>query len=135
MIALGVELLMRRAVITQFDNREEPEWPPHPDRVFMSLVAAWGENGEDPKAKSALEWLESLRPPAMRVSMDSAQRSSFTSYVAVNDESSPISKKGKPETPLGSIPFGRSRNGRSFPTVVPADPRIHLVWPEMELAA
>ena len=41
MFALGVEFLMRRAIMTRFDNREEPEWPPHPDRVFMALVAAW----------------------------------------------------------------------------------------------
>jgi CRISPR-associated protein Csb2 len=40
MFALGAELLMGRAIITRWDNREEPEWPPHPDRVFMALVAA-----------------------------------------------------------------------------------------------
>ena len=48
MFALGIELLMRRAVIARWDKREEPEWPPHPDRAFMALVAAWGESGEDP---------------------------------------------------------------------------------------
>ena len=46
MFALGIELLMRRAMMTRWGNREEPEWPPHPDRVFMALVAAWGEAGE-----------------------------------------------------------------------------------------
>ena len=60
MFALGIEFLMRRAIITRIDNREEPEWPPHPDRVFMALVAAWGESGEDPDHRTALEWLETL---------------------------------------------------------------------------
>ena len=60
MFAIGVELLMRRAIITRWDNREEPEWPPHPDRVFMAMVAAWGEAGEDAPQREALEWLERL---------------------------------------------------------------------------
>lgn len=51
MFALGIELLMRRAMMTRWGDpklgdRTEPEWPPHPDRVFMALVAAWGESGE-----------------------------------------------------------------------------------------
>ena len=60
MIALGVELLMRRAVITRWDNRAETEWPPHPDRLFMALVAAWGDTGENLEHRKALEWLEEL---------------------------------------------------------------------------
>ena len=55
MFALGIELLMRRAIITRWGDREEPEWPPHPDRVFMAMVAAWGEAGEDAEQRAALE--------------------------------------------------------------------------------
>ena len=62
MFALGIELLMRRAIITKFNDREEPEWPPHPDRVFMALVSAWGESGEDLAQREALEWLARPRP-------------------------------------------------------------------------
>lgn len=128
MLAIGVELLMGRAVMARWDSREEPEWPPHPDRVFMALVAAWGENGESPDGRAALEWLESLPPPALRVPEGASYRTRFTSYVPVNDGHSPITKKGKPETPLGSLPFGRGRNGRSFPTVTPTDPTFYLRW-------
>ena len=70
MFAIGVELLMRRAVMARWDNREEPEWPPHPDRVFMALIAAWGENGEASAGLAALRWLEDLSeesPPALCV--------------------------------------------------------------------
>ena len=92
MFALGVEFLMRRAVMTRIDNREEPEWPPHPDRVFMALVAAFGEWGlqePDPELyEKALEWLEGLGPPALRVN-GAAKRTAFTSYVPVNDDSRP----------------------------------------------
>jgi CRISPR-associated protein Csb2 len=131
MFALGIELLMRRAVMARWGSREEPEWPPHPDRVFMSLVAAWGENGEDPAGLVALEWLENLAgqdPPALRVPEGVSFRTPFTSYVPVNDDPSPISKKGKPETPLGALPFGRGRNGRSFPAAAPADATFFLRW-------
>src|SRR5436190_1286934 len=116
MFAIGIELLMRRAIITSWDKREEPEWPPHPDRVFMALVAAWGEAGEDAKQREALEWLETLTPPALAVDLEPSQRTSFTSYVPVNDDSSPMGKKG-PFGAMGSTPVGRNRQPRQFPAV------------------
>ncbi len=128
MFALGVELLMGRAVMARPDDRDVAEWPPHPDRVFMALVAAFGERGEDPAERAALLWLESLPPPALAVANDFSERTVCTSFVPVNDDASPISNKGKPQTPLGSLAFGRARNGRTFPAVVPADPVFHLVW-------
>jgi CRISPR-associated protein Csb2 len=134
MFTLGVELLMRRAVMTRWDDREEPEWPPHPDRVFMALVAAWGETGEETGERAALEWLERLGPPALRVALDAPARAGFTSYVPVNDTADPI-QKGKALSPMGSLPFGRLRQPRQFPTVVPAEPTFHLVWPHAELPA
>lgn len=127
MFALGVELLMGRAVISRWDNREEPEWPPHPDRVFMALVAAWGESGEHPEHLSALEWLETLDPPALAVPEAASVREPFTSYVPVNDDGSPMGKKG-PFGPMGSIPIGRNRQPRSFPAVIPESPTHYLIW-------
>jgi CRISPR-associated protein Csb2 len=127
MFALGIELLMRRALITRWDNREEPEWPPHPDRVFSALVAAWGEAGEDPGQRAALEWLEGLTPPAIAVPLETSFRTSFTSYVPVNDNSSPMGKKG-PYGAMGSMPIGRNRQPRQFPAVVPESPTFFLGW-------
>jgi CRISPR-associated protein Csb2 len=133
MFALGIELLMRRAIISRWDLREEPEWPPHPDRVFMSLVAAWGESGEDAGQREALEWLERLPCPALAVPLDVSKRTSFTSYVPVNDDSSPIGKKG-PFGPMGSMPIGRNRQPRQFPAVVPSCAVFFLSW-ECDLPA
>lgn len=127
MFALGVELLLARAVITRIDNREEPEWPPHPDRVFMALVAAWGEGGEYPDGRAALEWLERLGPPELHVPPALSKRTSFTTYVPVNDDGSPVGSKG-PFGPMGSIPIGRNRQPRQFPTVVPETPTLFLRW-------
>ncbi len=118
MFALGVELLMRRAIMTRWDNREEPEWPPHPDRVYMALVAAWGECGEDAEQKAALEWLESLPVPAMRVNKSGSSRTTCTCYVPANDVSDRIEV----------LPDRRTKNARTFPTLIPDDASFHLVW-------
>ncbi|MCE9564494.1 MAG: type I-U CRISPR-associated protein Cas5/Cas6 [Planctomycetes bacterium] len=127
MFALGIEFLMRRAIITRIDNREEPEWPPHPDRVFMALVASWGESGEDADQRAALEWLETLPPAALAVPLETSKRTPFTSYVPVNDDGSPVGSKG-PFGAMGSIPIGRNRQARQFPAVVPASPTFFLRW-------
>jgi CRISPR-associated protein Csb2 len=139
MIALGIELLMGRAIISQWDSREamgrdrEPEWPPHPDRVFSALVAAWGEAGEDSAQRVALEWLEGLGPPAIAVPGETSVRSSFTSYVPVNDDSNPIGKKG-PFGSMGGFPIGRNRQPRQFPAVIPESSVFFVLW-EVDLPA
>ncbi len=135
MFALGVELLMRRAMMTQWGDPKlgddtEPEWPPHPDRVFMSMVAAWGESGEDSRQRDALKWLEDnggKSPPSLCVSLKTSSRTSFTSYVPVNDDSTPLGKK-KAFTPIGSMPIGRNRQPRQFPVVMPESPTFFLRW-------
>lgn len=127
MFTIGVEFLMGRAIISRWDNREEPEWPPHPDRVFMALAAAWGESGENDGQRAALEWLESLGPPMIDVSLQASYRTPYTSYVPVNDDESPMGKKG-PHVAMGSMPIGRNRQPRHFPTAVPESPRFFLSW-------
>jgi len=56
-------------------RKEQVEWPPHPDRVFMALAAAWFETGEDPAEGEALRWLEALEPPAIAASEAEIRRS------------------------------------------------------------
>jgi CRISPR-associated protein Csb2 len=118
MFALGVELLMRRSLIPRLDNREDSEWPPHPDRLFMALVSAWGEAGENSDQREALLWLENLPAPALAVPLEVSKRTPYTTYVPTNDDSSPMGKKG-PFGPMGSMPIGRNRQPRHFPVVVP----------------
>jgi len=127
MFSLAIEFLMGRATIARWDKREEPEWPPHPDRVFMALVAAWGEGGQDPKWRLALEWLEKLEPPALSLPSEVSERASFISYVPVNDDSRPLGKNG-PFGAMGGMPIGRNRQPRSYPAVTLYPPRLHLIW-------
>ena len=95
MFALGIELLVGRAVITRWDNRAEAEWPPHPDRVFMAMVAAWGETCESAVLRATLEWLEDLPAPKLAVPAVCSKRQPFTSFVPVNDLKTPRFEEAK----------------------------------------
>ena len=68
-IGIEVNFLTGRFVATCHNDRRQPEWPPHPARLFSTLVAAWAD-AEEPDAaeRAALEWLESQAPPDIAAS-------------------------------------------------------------------
>jgi CRISPR-associated protein Csb2 len=66
LFALGIRYLNGFAAASEPDARDRPEWPPHPARVFMALVAAHFETGADSSERVALEWIETLSPPRLR---------------------------------------------------------------------
>jgi len=69
MLALGIHYLNGWAMAAADGaNKEIAEWPPHPDRVFMALAAAWFETGEDGAEGEALRWIEALDPPHIAAS-------------------------------------------------------------------
>ena len=112
MIALGVRYLTKYAVATDL-SRARAEWPPHPGRVFMAMAAALFETMADPAERAALEWLESVPPPALRAS-DADERTSVRAYVPVNDQHGGI--------------VGRVRQERGFPRTRPHDDCVYLIW-------
>ena len=141
MFALGLHYLNGWSMAAADGARkEQAEWPPHPDRVFMALAAAWFETGEDSAEGEALRWLEALPPPAIAAS-DADSRVSVVSYVPVNDAS--LSRKVPTsgdlnklkDAGLAQLPEYRSRQPRGFPVAIPHDPTVHLIWPEVELGA
>ena len=96
--ALRIDFLTGHYCAQAHDDRDWPEWPPHPARVFSALVAAWAEAGKDVGERQALEWLESQPPPSIHATsasvrgIDPARRegrqdrhTSITTYVPVND--------------------------------------------------
>lgn len=137
MLALGIHYLNGWAMAAADGaKKERAEWPPHPDRVFMALAAAWFETGEEPDEGDALRWLERLEPPSIFASDAGFRYASGDdvpplSFVPVNDTASPIFKKGNKEKSaqvMGSFSIGRVRKERRFPIAVPHDPVVHLVW-------
>lgn len=95
-------------------QRDAPEWPPHPDRVFQALVDA-ADLGS-PDEVDALRWLESQRPPDLAYP-DAVQIASAQVFVPVNYPDSP------PDLSQ------RSHQPRFFPTVWPRG-RVQIIWPE-----
>lgn len=89
MLTVTVELLTGRYVATEFNDRSEPEWPPHPARLFSAAVAAWADHGDmDSTERAALEWWETLDPPSITCSLgesELAKRQVVTHFVPVND--------------------------------------------------
>lgn len=116
---LAIEYLTGYAIATDPANREKPEWPPHPARVFMALAAAHFETEGPPDRKqserAALEWLAFLDPPQLWAP-EHTSRSVVTVYVPVNDQ------------PDSRALVKRSKQPRTFPRVHVGNEPLRLTW-------
>ena len=139
MFALGIHYLNGWAMAAVDGARkEQPEWPPHPDRMFMALAAAWFETGEDPAEGEALRWIETLDSPAIAAS-EHTKRSTVVSYVPVND--STVSRRVPARVELSRLrdaglsvlPEHRSRRPRGFPVAIPHEPTVYFIWQTEQL--
>src|SRR5207253_1196650 len=89
MFALEVEYLTGRAAASKSNDRDTAEWPPHPGRLFMALVAAHLERDpDDPAERAALLWLEGLKPPELSAS-EASERDVLDVFIPVNDNFGP----------------------------------------------
>src|SRR5271157_6001299 len=125
MFAVAVHYLTGRVVAKRFDSHDDPEWPPHPARLFSALVAALHSGGNQENERSALQWLEVQQPPSLWFS-DWDKRAPYESYVPVNDA---VAAKKPPKRPITSgdlavLPEHRSRQKRSFPSLTPHRPEV-----------
>ncbi|MCL6650268.1 MAG: type I-U CRISPR-associated protein Cas5/Cas6 [Chloroflexi bacterium] len=126
MLALGIRYLNGFVVASEPDARERPEWPPHPARVFMALAAAHFQTGGDAGERKALEWLQSLPPPALRVPAG-WPRLPVTHYVPVNDKPGEMTKP--PKAIIQSAPqLARDRQPRRFARAWLEDETAYVMW-------
>lgn len=141
MFALGIRYLNGWAMAAADGaKKERAEWPPHPDRVFMALAAAYFETEGSDNERAALEWLEQQGSPSFAGITEGHQRTLVTHYVPVNDAAlsgnktvaKAVAGMGTLATlkdcGLNQLPEYRSRQPRSFPLVVPQQPELYLVW-------
>jgi|YelNatPaOPRAMG01_1025707.scaffolds.fasta_scaffold11197_4 CRISPR-associated protein Csb2 len=139
MLTVDVEYLMGRVVASSYHDRQKVEFPPHPSRLFSSLVAAYEECvlGED--ARKALEWLETLPDPSLYANppfVTNHGRDVLTNYVPVNDEAYyPASGGDKNKPRITSQPpisngqvLNRLRAERVFPALTLDDPHVKFMW-------
>ena len=132
MLVLEIEYLNRVSYAARYNRSREAEWPPHPDRVFMALVDAWGTLGCDPSGAKALEWLESQDPPEI-AAPGARPRTGFKNFV-------PTSANGAKgfgylhNSYIQEITSSVVRKERHFPAVVLPDDEttVRLIWREAE---
>lgn len=143
MISIAVEYLTGVCRAEARHRRGEAEWPPHPDRLYMTLVAGHHETPCEPGSadaqheRDALAWLEAQPAPTLAASLPDqiARRSVDTVYVPTNDDSitTRLAKVGSAtaktvDSQLTVLPERRGRKGRTFPAVVPVNPRVDFIW-------
>lgn len=121
MFSIAIRYLTGRAAAASTLNREEAEWPPHPGRLFMALVAAWGTSGRSSAGEAALRWLESLAPPSLTAS-DGSDGPVVTAFVPVNDA------RGEK-----LLPELRRKAERHFPSFLPDDDTAYFTWPAVSV--
>jgi len=134
---LGFRITYLRGSVTAADIRcgnekDEVEWPPHPDRLFCALVQAWGDLGENERAESALRSLEELHdisPPLIHCG-ELLSATVVPRHVPVNDKWNPISKKGTCESLIQGTLVGRNRQPRRIPTGSLSSDVVLMWWPD-----
>jgi CRISPR-associated protein Csb2 len=122
----------------------ETEWPPHPARLFYTLVSALhvfqseDNEGGDADEREALEWLEELVEEFGHPHLLAAQSSQIgvrkvvTHHVPANDPD-PVTEKQandvgrKPD----HLPEYRRKSERQFPTLLLSKQtsQVHYCWP------
>jgi CRISPR-associated protein Csb2 len=116
MFTLRVTYLMGRVYSSAFDDgddKREPEWPPHPSRLFSALVAAWGDSGAEGELKPGLDWIEQQGPPTICAG-DCTPRKLVQAFVPVND--------------ARTLPEDRPRKPRTFPSASLSIPEVYFAW-------
>ncbi|MHB1403879.1 MAG: type I-G CRISPR-associated protein Csb2 [Thiobacillus sp.] len=143
MLVFGLRYLNGFAAAAESDNLERAEWPPHPGRVFMALVAAHFQTGADPAERDALLWLEGterggeISAPTI-TAPEETRRDIVQHFVPVNDiaiwkEKKDKQKKKNPPPPLQSAPgIMRVRNPRVYPRAWLQDNGVYLNWPDLD---
>lgn len=147
MFGLGIRYLNGWAMAAADGaKKERAEWPPHPDRVFMALAAAWFETDKNAVEGETLRWLEQRNVPGI-AAPEARFREVVTCYVPANDSElagerrlravlaspSPSLKSLKEAGLTVAVDF-RPRQERSFPVAIPhvsmpaEIPVVYLVW-------
>ncbi len=133
MLVLEIEYLTGVSFSSELHEPSKPEWPPHPDRVFLALISSWGHFKNSTEA-NALRWLESQEPPNILFPNHHC-RTCFFSFVPTSGN---LEKKIFPEgvktKPILNLNSSIVRKKRMFPSVVlpDNDKTVYLVWQDVD---
>ena len=121
MLAIEVEYLLGRAFASDFRDQEEPEWPPHPDRLFSALIAAHHDTFGTDTERQALSWFQRLDPPQVSAG-EAGNGNRVVTFVPTNYAGASGS----------THPDQRGKQPRAFPMQGPSSPVVYFIWPNAE---
>ncbi|MGB7124061.1 MAG: type I-U CRISPR-associated protein Csb2 [Thermoplasmata archaeon] len=116
MFTVMIELLTGRYSATTDPAREAGEWPPHPARFHLALVATLHESLGTPEERALVEWIEQLGPPALSFHEDYREGHKNEYFVLTND--------GVGVDVVGN----RMKAPRHFGSTLPREPRFSFIW-------
>ncbi len=131
MLILQWEYLLGKAAAGEWHDRAASEWPPHPDRAFQALVAAWGHSGRNPAEEKALRWLEQQPPPDLAFAGDALPCSERTVFVPVNDLQASPRTRSYSANMHALLPMQRKKAARQFAATT-VDTPVALIWPNAD---
>lgn len=130
MLQLQIGFPAGRYCAASHSNPREPEWPPHPSRIYSALVAgAYGQTGQlaEPE-RLALDRLAMAGPPALSFP-DADTTPAPDNYVPVNDE------KTRLDANKSRGVLSPNRQVRQFPSAyLLGAPEVSLYW-DIDLSA
>lgn len=138
LISLAVEFVTGVCRAELRHERGRAEWPPHPDRLFMALVAtmheAFGSACRNRRFEESLEWLEQQPAPEIAVDLKVGRRESLVHYVPTNDDrialrgSAAAASNSTVESQVRTLPALRGCKPRRFAAIPLGDPKVHYIW-------
>jgi len=123
-LTISLQFPTGKYVAAAWNDRDQPEWPPHPARLCLALLDALHKSGNSDHERSALLKLCALGPPKISLPHDVVLSSQEGFFVPQN-----------PTVPKGNDLRKPPLKPRSFPCVfLDADePSIFFHWEEAKL--
>jgi CRISPR-associated protein Csb2 len=125
MLQLHIGFPSGKYCAASIDDARQPEWPPHPSRVFSALVAASyaGERQPPERERHLLERIEQSGPPLLVFPAADTQAGEGDVYVPVND----LPSRFGPKSYGALFP---NKQPRHFPSsYLLGSPEVVLGWP------
>lgn len=121
-LILSIRFPTERYVAATMTRRDEVEWPPHPARLMLGLLAAHHLGERVCSERVALQWLCEQAPPEVMLPPASHCVELTVKEVFV------------PQNPTEAKAVVHPRKARAFPSVIlpPDQPEIIFHWPKAE---
>ncbi len=119
-LTLSLRFPTGRYAAAAWEDRERPEWPPHPARLALALIDVLHKAGNSASLRAALSWLCHQPAPWIVVPEDK--------HIDVQQ----MEGFFVPQNPSQADGFKHPRKSRSFPSVFldPEHPTVFFHWPD-----